>query len=174
MSARSPCVRSRTHGGHGAHGKLFLFSILNQYMDKKYGKTPLWRVPGLWHRAKKFFAVCRTPGTRQTFFLFIQIWKHVSLSLTKCTLQSIIKLTKHITRSAYFKILYFSMHVYLNLNIPTLIVIILKKFKKRLTNSENYYDWTWTTFMWCIAHIKSLELKLILANHYAYTCNLNL
>ena len=139
-----------------------------------HGKEVLCRVPGLWHTAKKFFVVCRTPGTRQTFFLFIQIWKHVSLSLTKCTLQSIIKLTKHITRSAYFKILYFSMHVYLNLNIPTLIVIILKKFKKWQTNSENYHDWTWTTFMWCIAHIKSLELKLILANHYAYTRNLNL
>jgi len=55
------------------------------------------------------------------------ISKHVNL--TKCTLQSIIKLTKHITRSAYFKILYFSMHVYLNLNIPTLILIVLKNLK---------------------------------------------
>ena len=55
------------------------------------------------------------------------ISKHVNL--TKYTLQSIIKLTKHITRSAYFKILYFSMHVYLNLNIPTLILIVLKFLK---------------------------------------------
>ena len=70
-----------------------------------------------------------TPGTRQTFFLFIQIWKHVSLSLTKCMLQRIIKLTKHITRSPYFKILYFSMRVYLNLNIPTLILRVLKNSK---------------------------------------------
>ena len=57
------------------------------------------------------------------------ISKHVSLNLMKSTLQSIIKLTKHITRSAYFKILYFSMHVYLNLNIPTLILIVLKNSK---------------------------------------------
>ena len=57
------------------------------------------------------------------------ISKHISLNLTKCTLQSIIKLTKHITRSAYFKILYFPMHVYLNLNIPTLILIVLKILK---------------------------------------------
>ena len=55
------------------------------------------------------------------------ISKHVNL--TKCTLQSIIKLTKHITRSPYFKILYFSMRVYLNLNIPTLILRVLKNSK---------------------------------------------
>ena len=144
MSARSPCVRSRTHGEHGGTRQnqcspcvldlgprqtFFLFSILNQSMEKKYGKTPLCRVPGVWHTAKKFFAMCHTPGTRQTFFLFIQIWKHVSLSLTKCMLQRIIKLTKHITRSPYFKILYFSMRVYLNLNIPTLILRVLKNSK---------------------------------------------
>ena len=109
-------------------------------MEKKYGKTSLCRVPGVWHTAKKYFAMCRIPGTRQTLFLFIQIWKHVSLNLTKCTLQSIIKLTKHITRSPYFKILYFSMRVYLNLNIPTLILRVLKKFKKWQTNSEIYHD----------------------------------
>jgi len=44
-------------------------------------------------------------------------------------LQMIIKLTKHITRSPYFKILYFSMRVYLNLNIPTLILRVLKNSK---------------------------------------------
>ena len=106
----------------------FIFNFKSVY-GKKYGKTPLCRVPGVWHTAKKYFALCRIPGTRQTFFLFIQIWKHVSLNLTKCTLQSIIKLTKHISRSAYFKILYFSMHIYLNLNIPTLILRVLKNSK---------------------------------------------
>ena len=129
MSTRSPCVRSRTHGEHGGTRQTFFIFNFKLVYGKKYGKTPFCCVPGLWHMAKKFFAVCRTPGTQQTFFLFIQIWKHVSLSLTKCTLQSIIKLTKHITRSAYFKILYFSMHVYLNLNIPTLILIVLKNLK---------------------------------------------
>ena len=130
MSARSPCVRSRTHGEHGGTRQTFFIFNFKLVYGKKHGKTPLCRVPGVWHTAKKYFAVCRIPGTRQTFFLFIQIWKHVSLSLTKCMLQRIIKLTKHITRSPYFKILYFSMHVYLNLNIPTLILIVLKNSKK--------------------------------------------
>ena len=132
-TAKCPFVHRVSDLGHtantGAHDKHFLFSILNQSMEKKYGKTPLCRVPRVWHTSKKFFAVCHTPGTRQTFFLFIQIWKHVSLSLTKCMLQRIIKLTKHITRSPYFKILYFCMHVYLNLNIPTLILRVLKNSK---------------------------------------------
>jgi len=104
----------------GAHGKLFLFSILNQSMEKNTAKH---------HFAVCLFAVCHTPGKRQTFFLFIQIWKHVSLSLTKCMLQRIIKLTKHITRSPYFKILYFSVRVYLDLNIPILILRVLQNSK---------------------------------------------
>ena len=130
--AKCPLVRRVSDLGHTANtghtANFFIFNFKSVY-GKKYGKTPLCRVPGVWHTAKKFFAVCRTPGTRQTFFLFIQICKHVSLSLTKCMLQRIIKLTKHITRSPYFKILYFSMRVYLNLNIPTLILRVLKNSK---------------------------------------------
>ena len=46
-------------------------------------------------------------GEDTIHFVHILFSKHVSLNLTKYTLQSIIKLNKHIIWSAYFKILYF-------------------------------------------------------------------
>ena len=103
-----------------AHDKFFLFSISNDSLQKKHDTTTtLPCAKYMAHDKPYFFSSINSTNL---------ISKHVSLNLTKCTLQSIIKLTKHITRSAYFKILYFSMHVYLNLNIPTLILIVLKKF----------------------------------------------
>ena len=120
--------------GSGHTATFFLFSISNDSLQKKHGRTTtLPCAKYMAHGKPYFFSSINSTNL---------ISKHVLLNLTKCTLQSIIKLTKHITRSAYFKILYFSMHVYLNLNIPTLIVIILKTFKKWQTNSENYHDWT--------------------------------
>ena len=169
MPDSSPCVGSRTHGKQGGTRRneclpcvldlgtwqpFFIFNFKWFFAKKKHSTTTtLPCVKYMAHGKPYFFSSINSTNL---------ISKHVSLNLSKCTLQSIIKLTKHITRSAYFKILYFS------------ITNSTKKFKKWQTNSENYHDWTWTTFMWCIAHIKSLELKLILANHYAYTRNLNL
>ena len=147
MPDSSPCVGSRTHGEQwgtrqnecspcvldlGTRQPFFYFQFQMILCKKKHGTTTtLPCVKYMAHGKPYFFSSINSTNL---------ISKHVSLNLTKCTLQSIIKLTKHITRSAYFKILYFSMHVYLNLNIPTLILIVLKKFKKWQTNSENYHD----------------------------------
>ena len=149
MPDSSPCVGSRTHGEQGGTWRnecspcvldlgtrqpFFIFNFKLFFAKKKYDTTTtLPCAKYMAHGKPYFFSSINSTNL---------ISKHVLLNLTKCTLQSIIKLTKHITRSAYFKILYFSMHVYLNLNISTLIVIILKNFKKWQTNSENYHDWT--------------------------------
>ena len=47
----------------------------------------------------------------------------------ECKFKIITKLTKHIIWSASLKILYFFMHVYVNLNITTSIIIVLKILK---------------------------------------------
>ena len=133
-TAKCSIVRCVLDLGHTAknraHGNLFLFSISNYSLKKKHNTTTTLTCAKYMAHGKPYFF----PSINSTNL----ISKHVNL--TKYTLQSIIKLTKHITRSAYFKILYFSMHVYFNLNISTLIVIILKKFKKWQTNLENYHD----------------------------------
>ena len=134
MPDSSPCVGSRTHGEQrgtrrnecsscvldlGIRQSFFYFQFQMILCKKKHGTTTtLPCVKYMAHGKPYFFSSINSTNL---------ISKHVLLNLTKCTLQSIIKLTKHITRSAYFKILYFSMHLYLNLNIPTLILIVLKK-----------------------------------------------
>ena len=136
MPDSSPCVGSRTHGEQGGTRRnecspcvldlgtrqsFFYFQFQMILCKKKHGTTTtLPCAKYMAHRKPYFFSSINSTNL---------ISKHVLLNLTKCTLQSIIKLTKHITKSPYFKMLYFCMRVYLNLNIPTLILIVLKKLK---------------------------------------------
>ena len=103
----SPCATQRTHGKH----------FINLNWNSSFPEiTTLPCALDFWH-------------TANLFFLTNLFSNHVSLNLMECKLKIITKLTKHIIWSASLKILYFFMHVYVNLNITTSIIIVLKNLK---------------------------------------------
>ena len=72
----------------------------------------------------------------------------------------------------FFENFVFFMHVYVNLNITTSIIIVLKKSKYGQKIQKIVVIQHEFSFMWYIAFWKSLEpIKLLFANQYAFRRN---